>query len=185
MLRNSVAGYGWVSIATHWITAIAVVGLFLLGLWMVDLDYYSSWYQTAPDIHKSIGVLLALLIVLRIGWKLLNTNPRPLGTPLMQKSALAAHGIIYLLLFAIFISGYLLTTAEGQGIDVFGWFQVPAWGPFIEEQDELAGEIHELFANILMWLVGLHGAAALYHHFFHKDNTLIRMLKPTLEEDKK
>ena len=62
-LRNSSSRYGWVSIFMHWGVALAVFGLFALGLWMVDLDYYSTWRKDAPDLHKSIGlVLLACLL---------------------------------------------------------------------------------------------------------------------------
>lgn len=57
-LRNSPNGYGLITIGMHWIVAVAVFGLFGLGLWMRGLDYYSPWYQTAPDIHKSVGLLL-------------------------------------------------------------------------------------------------------------------------------
>jgi len=59
-LRNSSRRYGIISISLHWIFAIAVYGMFGLGLWMVTLSYYDGWYHQAPELHKSIGVLLML-----------------------------------------------------------------------------------------------------------------------------
>jgi len=57
-LRNSSSRYGWISIFMHWGVALAVFGLFALGLWMVGLDYYSTWRKDAPELHKSIGLVL-------------------------------------------------------------------------------------------------------------------------------
>ncbi len=180
MLRNTANSYGWVSIIAHWLSAFVVIGLFGLGYWMVDLDYYSSWYKTGPDIHRSIGILLAILIVARIVWKIVNTNPKPIGSTLEKKAAHAVHGLLYLILLVIFTSGYLISTADGRGIDVFNWFTVPSMGEFIKNQEDLAGEVHEILAYTLMGLVGLHALAALFHHFVHKDKTLSRMVKPNL-----
>ena len=77
--RNSSSNYGLVSILMHWLVAIGVVGLFTLGYWMVGLTYYSSWYRTAPEIHKSIGLLLLALMVCRVAWRFLSTGPAPLA----------------------------------------------------------------------------------------------------------
>ena len=67
--RNSPTHYGLTSIVLHWLVAVAVFGLFALGFWMVGLNYYSSWYRTAPDLHKSIGILLLLVMLLRVLWR--------------------------------------------------------------------------------------------------------------------
>lgn len=65
-LRNTSRRYGIISIGLHWIFAIAVYGMFGLGLWMVTLSYYDGWYHQAPELHKSIGVLLMLGLVFRV-----------------------------------------------------------------------------------------------------------------------
>ncbi len=65
-LRNTPSRYGVISVALHWLVAIAVYGMFALGLWMVTLSYYDGWYHGAPELHKSIGVLLMLGLVVRI-----------------------------------------------------------------------------------------------------------------------
>ena len=77
-LRNSPARYGWVSMVLHWGVALVVFGLFALGLWMVGLDYYSAWRKDAPDLHKSIGITLFAVMLVRIVWRLISPAPPPL-----------------------------------------------------------------------------------------------------------
>lgn len=71
-LRNSTSRYGWVSIFLHWGIALAVFGMFALGLWMVDLGYYDPWRKAGPDIHKSIGLILLAVMVLRVLWRFIS-----------------------------------------------------------------------------------------------------------------
>ena len=65
-IRNDRTRYGWLSIGLHWLVAATVIGLFALGLWMVDLGYYDPWYRTGPDIHRSIGILLFAVMLVRL-----------------------------------------------------------------------------------------------------------------------
>lgn len=170
--------FGIVAIALHWLVAIVVIGLFALGWWMTELDYYSVWYQTAPWWHKSIGLTLTLVVLLRIVWRLLNPPPTPLPThtPVEVRVAKIAHLLLYLLLLIAFISGYLITTADGRPIEVFGWFAVPATVTSIPNQEDIAGWVHWIVACLLMGLAGLHATAALKHHFIDRDRSLLRIL---------
>ncbi|MBN7820911.1 cytochrome b [Bowmanella yangjiangensis] len=177
-MRNSETSWGWTSIVLHWLSALAVIGLFALGWWMVDLDYYSEWYREAPHLHKSIGILLALTTLLRLLWRFKKPRPETLGKPWEVNLSHFTHVLMYILLLAIFTSGYLISTADSRGIDVFNWFTVPGLGEWIENQEDLAGEVHEWLAWSLIGLVVLHALAAIKHHVIDKDNTLTRMLKP-------
>lgn len=179
MLNNSDTGYGLLTIFIHWITAISVIAMFVVGMWMVDLNYYSQWYKLAPHYHKSVGLLLFAITIARLVWRYNQPHPRPLGTPIENRLASLAHGTLYLLLLTIFISGYLISTADGRGIDLFNWFTVPGLGEFINNQEDIAGEVHEYLAYTLIGLVVLHALASIKHHFINKDSTLTRMLKPT------
>ncbi len=164
-------------IALHWLMALMIPTLFGVGLWMTGLDYYSSWYKTAPDLHKSFGLLLALLLVLRlivIAWR---GKPAALpGHKVQQAAAHAAHMLMYLLLVGIVVSGYLISTADGRGIPVFNLFEVPSLGALFTDQADIAGDIHLYLAWTLVLLAAVHALAALKHHFIDKDNTLKRML---------
>lgn len=180
MWRNTESGYGIVSIVLHWLVAAAVVGLFVLGLWMVELGYYDPWYRRGPELHKSIGVLLFAVVVLRLLWRWFNPRPRPMPghAPWERRLAGLAHVLLYLLLFAVMIAGYLISTADGRPVEVFGWFSVPATLQGLEGQEDLAGDVHLALAVGLIVLAGLHAAAALKHHFIDRDQTLRRMLRP-------
>ncbi len=177
MLKNTETHYGLLSMLLHWVTALCVVGLFALGLWMSGLEHQDAWYNRAPDLHKSIGLSLLLLTLVRIIWLRISPKPQPLPASRGEHIFVAAiHGLLYLLLFGVMFSGYMIATGEGHGIAVFGWFEVPALPWQIEHQADIAGEVHEILAFVLMGLMLLHAAAALKHHFVLKDNTLRRML---------
>ncbi|MBY5993671.1 cytochrome b [Ferrimonas balearica] len=181
MWRNSEQGYGWVGIALHWLVAIAVFGLFGLGLWMVDLSYYSPWYQQGPAIHKGVGLLLLALVLFRLLWRAVNPSPKaPDGHHRLERlGAKVGHGLLYALLLTLMVSGYLISTADGRPIDVFGLFQVPALITGLPRQEDLAGEVHFYLAWGLIAVAVGHALAALKHHFLDRDTTLVRMLKPT------
>lgn len=176
--RNTPQRYGVIAVALHWLAALAVFGLFGLGLWMTELNLYHPWYHRAPELHKSIGLLLFALMVLRLLWRLGNPRPQPLPSHgrLERRAASLAHGLLYLLLFTLMGFGYLISTADGRPIELFGLLEIPATVTSITEQEEVAGDIHLALAIVLMTLVVLHGAAALKHHFVDRDNTLRRIL---------
>lgn len=175
---NTREAYGVISIGLHWLIALLVIGLFLLGLYMTSLDYYDPWYQAAPDVHRSLGIIMLALLLFRLLWRLITPLPEPVGNDprILQRMAELIHGSLYLLLFAIAVSGYLITTADGRGIEVFGWFTLPALLPVFDNMEDVAGEVHWLLAIVMMVLVGIHSLAALKHHFIDRDATLMRML---------
>jgi len=177
-LRNSSSRYGFVSIFMHWGVALAVFGLFGLGLWMMGLDYYSPWRKDAPDLHKSIGLVLLAVMLLRVLWRFISPPPSALPNhgKLTRVASKAGHGLLYLGLFAVMIAGYMISTADGVGIPVFGLFEVPALVSNLPDQADVAGEIHFYLAWGLVIFAGLHGLAALKHHFIDRDATLKRML---------
>ncbi|MGF1690865.1 cytochrome b [Photobacterium kagoshimensis] len=178
-MRHTVNKYDPISILIHWTTALTVIGLFALGLWMVDLNYYSEWYKPAPHWHKSIGLCLAAVTVFRLIWKQFAAHPPIEGANWEKIGAKLAHTAIYLLLIGLFISGYLISTADGRAIVVFDWFSVPALGELFDNQADLAGDLHYYIAFTLIGLSALHALAALKHHFINKDNTLRKMLGVT------
>lgn len=169
----------------HWVSALVVIAMFAAGWWMVELDYYSTWYKTAPLYHKSTGILLCILTLARLAWRLSHVSPRKIGLIWEQQAGKAAHVTLYILLFALFCSGYLISTADLRGIDVFNWFTLPSVGKLFDEQADLAGVVHEWLAYTLIGLTILHALAALKHHFVNKDQTLSRMLSPIIKKELK
>lgn len=170
--------WGWITIVVHWLTVFTVLGLFGLGLWMLELDYYDAWYNKGPSLHKSIGMLLLALTLARLVWRQTGIHPAPLPDhkPIERFLATSSHYLLYLLLISVMLSGYLISTADGRAIEVFNWFRIPATLHGIDNQEDIAGIVHLWLAVILIGLVVLHAMAALKHHFFDHDRTLKRML---------
>ncbi|WP_034914022.1 MULTISPECIES: cytochrome b [Erwinia] len=178
LLKNTTRRYGHISVLLHWGMALFIYGMFALGLWMVTLGYYDSWYHPAPELHKSIGITLFAIMIFRTVWRFLSPPPKPLSSysALTRVSAVTVHILLYGILFALFISGYLISTADGQPVEVFGLFSVPATFQGLAEQADVAGEVHLWLAWSVVILSVLHGLAALKHHFIDRDVTLKRML---------
>lgn len=177
-LVNTRSRYGVIAISLHWLVALAVIGLFGLGWWMVGLSYYDSWYRQGPNIHRSVGILLFIAMLVRLLWRLFTPQPRPLpehGCWEVMASH-TVHGLLYVLLFVAMISGYLITTADGSSINVFGWFAVPSVTGRVRGMEDTAGTVHYWSTWALVVLAGLHALAALKHHFVDRDATLKRMV---------
>lgn len=173
---NSRADYGLVAIALHWFMALGIFFLFGLGLYMTDLDYYDAWYHKGPDLHKALGMVVLLLLIVRVPWRLANVRPVPQGRPWERRLAHWMHNSHYVLMTAVLVSGYLIPTAKGEGVSIFGWVDVPSIMHLSGPQEDVVGRIHWLSAWILVVLAVLHALAAYKHHFVDKDDTLLRMI---------
>jgi cytochrome b561 len=179
MWKNTKDNYGLVSKLFHWLTAFSVIAMFGLGYWMVELTYYSQWYQTAPHWHESAGILLFISTLARLIWRWLSEQPQAIATHSVQvkRASLIAHLAIYSLMIVLMMSGYFISTADERPIEVFNWFNVVGLGELIHNQEDVAGNIHFYAAYALVGLSLLHGLAAIKHHVIDKDNTLKRMIK--------
>ncbi|MCK9909981.1 cytochrome b/b6 domain-containing protein, partial [Microbacteriaceae bacterium K1510] len=118
-IRDTTTGYGLPTRLVHWLMAIAIVGMYVLGLWMVDLNYYSPYYRSAPDLHRSVGMLLLFALVLRFGWRIFSIRPNDDDLSAIERIASRiVHWGFYPLLFALMFSGYLMSTADGRPVEV-------------------------------------------------------------------
>lgn len=171
------SSYRPIRIITHWVIAAAVIGLFVLGLWMVDLDYYHPWYNRAPDWHRSVGLLLMMALTLRIMWRLFGKRIDPIAShnPWEQLIGRLMHSTLDLITLLVIASGYLISTADGRAVAIFDWFAVPALFTGANNQESVAGLWHEWLAIALIVLASLHALAALKHHVVDRDATLRRM----------
>ncbi len=178
MFRDSQTSYGGISILLHWASAVAIVGLFGLGVYMVELTYYDPLYNRLPQLHKSIGLLHALVFALGIAWRLANPWPAPVAGigAIEARVARGAKHVFYWLIAIVIVSGYLIPTAGGAPISLFGWIDVPALIADLPRQEDVAGLVHRYAAYLLIALASLHAAAALKHHWIDRDATLRRML---------
>lgn len=174
-IKDTPTGYGLVSRLFHWLMAAAIFALFALGWWMVGLDYYSPYYNSAPDLHRSAGILLLVALLARIGWRFVNVKPDDAElTPLERKGSHFVHVAFYPLLLALILSGYLISTSDGRAIDVFGLFSVPS---IVQQKglEDVAGLVHRVLAYTVIAVAAGHTIGALKHHFADGNTILTRM----------
>lgn len=176
--RNTDEQWGWVSKLLHWLVVVLILVMAVVGLVMEDLPRTPKyfWVYTA---HKSTGITILALVFLRLGWRLYAGAPRPVaGTPAWQhRIAVATHVMLYAVLIAMPLSGWLYDSASGlRPFRWFGLFDMPKLVPPDESLSDLARNAHEWIFWGIVALVGVHAGAALYHHLFLRDVTLLRML---------
>ncbi len=174
--KNDQAAWGWVSISLHWIMALMAIGLFFLGKYMITLDYYHPLYQRLPDLHRSLGVLFALLLVLRLLWRWINPLPVIQASPGERVLALLMHRLFYLVMATIVASGYLISTADGHPLALYGGLELPALVSGVDNLEDRAGAMHGFLTWLLAGMLVLHAAAALKHQYIDRDHSLSRML---------
>jgi cytochrome b561 len=175
-LRNDTDRWGALSLALHWITALLVVAMAGLGLWMTSLDP-SMYKLKAYALHKSLGLTVLGLTGLRIAWLLVGRRPAMLPAPRWQRlAAIGSHAGLYVLLLLVPLSGWWYNSTAGFPLRWFGLVALPPLGGADAALKAIARERHEWLFYALAALVVLHVAAALWHHLHLRDATLSRML---------
>ncbi|MCG8492775.1 MAG: cytochrome b [Sneathiellales bacterium] len=178
MILNSETRYGLVSKSLHWLIALSIISLIVLGWWMVGLSYYDQWYHQSLEIHRALGMLVLLLASLFLIWKIFAKSP-PLQselTALEKLGAKTAHILLLVSMFTIPVTGYVISTSAGAAFTFFGLFDIPAVTQISEASRELAITIHYYAAYCVGILALVHAGAALKHQFIDKHGTLRRML---------
>jgi cytochrome b561 len=177
--------YSIPAIVLHWLIAIGIIGTFTLGLVMTDIQGISMAKLKYTNWHKWAGVTVLALAALRLLWRLFNKPPAyPAGMPRWQHGAAhGLHGLLYVLMFAVPISGYFFSLAAGYQIVYFAKIPLPVLiGPDPVLRDTLR-EVHYWLNMLLAALVALHVLAALKHLFIDRDGIMQRMLPiPTPKE---
>jgi cytochrome b561 len=176
-LRNTEAGWGLVARSLHWSIAALVFAQFALG-WMA-----ASWHLSPTKLnlfvwHKSIGMMVLVLALLRLLWRFGNSVPAaPAGAPAWERTtASAAHALLYVLLVAMPLDGWLLNSAAGVPFSIFWTIPLP---PLVAPDPKLADACklaHFWMFILLAAVVAGHAAAALRHHFIKRNDVLIRMI---------
>jgi len=174
---NPATRYTTTAIALHWLAALLIFATFPLGVYAHELAL-SPIKLKLVSYHKWLGVTIFLLTVARLAWRAAHTPPPlPETIPLWQQRA--AHGLhllLYVLLFAIPLTGWLMSSAKGFPVVYLGLVQLPDLVGKDKALGDLLMEVHEMLNFGLLALVGMHIAAALKHHFIEHDATLRRML---------
>lgn len=159
----------------HWITGFMIIGMLFVGYLMSNLSPPQKF--EVYNLHKSMGILLLFLAVVRLIMRIIITYPRlPEGTHRgIEIIAKINIFCLYTMMFLMPISGFLMSNLSGYSLSFFGFFSIPS---FTENKliAQLFYAIHKLGAVVLILLIITHIAGGLFHHFILKDNVLRRML---------
>lgn len=164
------------AILLHWLTVLFVIVTFPLGVYMHKLEF-SPFKLQLVSYHKWIGVTIFMLTVLRLAWRVLH-KPPPLPETIpawQQRVAHGLHHLLYLLLLAIPVSGWLMSSAKGVPVVYFGLVQLPDLVGKDRELGDMLQEIHEALNLGMLALVIMHIGAAFKHQFIDKDFLMLRM----------
>jgi cytochrome b561 len=184
---NTEIRYGNVAMTLHWLIALLAIGNLCSGLAFAEfMSHDNPWRFTIIQTHKSIGLTILVLSVIRLLWRLVNpVPPLPLEmSPLLKFVARLTHYLFYFLIIAIPLAGWLLVSASPTGIrtmyfGLFPWPNLPFFNgltrPDRMHYVHTFAAAHSYMAFLTIALVVLHVAAALYHQYIRHDNVLRRM----------
>jgi len=171
-------GYGRFARAMHWLIAALIAVQFAIG-WSMPHIGRNTRPDTLINLHLSFGVLIGLLALVRLAWRLMHPVPA-LATAAprwQQRAARAGHHLLYVLLIAIPILGWMSASGRNFPVSLFGLIEFPSLLPVKHPWTGKLGDIHMVLSNyVLLTVVALHVLVALHHHFILKDRTLARML---------
>jgi len=182
MFNNNADNYGSFSKLLHWLMALLIIALIVVGFYMTGLDKEDPSRGQIYGLHKSIGALTLLLVIIRVLW--LRISPAPqlpaIFTAKEKRVVSSVKGVLYLLMFLAPISGYVMSTAGGRPTSFFGLFELPM---LIGENKAIAGfahEAHEILAFAMILFVVVHVAGVIKHRLKDRNGTsdiMNRMMK--------
>lgn len=190
-IANSRLRYGAVAITFHWVIATLIATNLGLGFYFANvMDSHDPSFFAIVQLHKSIGLTVLVLSVLRLGWRLVNPIPPLPGnfTPAMRMLARGTHYLFYFLIVAVPLLGWATVSTSPRGtptmyFGLFEWPHLPVLSTLPRavkrEYVEMLGTTHAVLAYSALGLLLLHVSAALWHHFVRRDAVLKRMLPGT------
>jgi cytochrome b561 len=176
-LRNTMDSYGSVAKFFHWLIALLVIGMIIVGFSMGSIED-TSLKSIVYNVHKSTGLTVLVLMVLRLLWRLINPTPQlPATTLVWQKiAARTSHFLLYLVLIIMPLSGWIMSTAAGHPPN-FWWIakiNCP-WVPLSKPLASFFSEVHTALAFTIATLVVIHFCGAMKHFLIDRDHVLQRM----------
>ena len=179
LIGNTQRSYGLVTQLVHWGTVFLIAWLFWLGFTMTDLPLSPEKFEVYA-LHKSLGLTVLTVAVLRLIWRHLFPRPAFEGemSGFERIAAHVSHIGFYLLMLAIPLTGWMYSSATAIPVSWFGLITLPNLVGASEPLAKTLEQTHELLGYLLLALIALHVAGALKHHFVGRDRTLMRMIVP-------
>lgn len=184
-IKNTETRYGLIAKLLHWVIGLSIIGMLAFGLYIDGLENDDPSRGDMYGLHKAVGLVILGLVSLRVVWFLINFGkPKPLEThtKIEVYAAKSAHIALYVLMVAVPLSGWVMSSAYGFPVELFGYkFSI------IDERDldlaKQAGDLHELTAYVIMGVIGLHILGAVKHVVIDRDDTLKRMTCDCAQKD--
>jgi cytochrome b561 len=182
---RSTSRYTLIAIILHWVMALGIGALVVIGLVMTHLKLDPMRSFRLYQFHKSVGITILLAALVRLAWRLTHCPPElPAGMPAIErKAASGGHLMLYIFLFALPFTGWALVSASVFDIPtvlygIVPWPHLPILSTLADKQpvEDLLKAVHDYLAWAFIALVAVHAAAALRHHFIIGDDVLLRML---------
>lgn len=172
-----VARYTATAIFLHWLIALLLLGQFAFGMLLGDIPRGTPERGFYVNLHKSSGILIGLLVLLRIGWRLSHAPPPlPATMPAWQRrAARLSHAVLYLCMVLLPLSGYLASNFSRYGVKFFNVVHWAPWGPDDKAWYTLFNQTHHFAALVLAIFVALHLLAVAKHMLVDRDGLLLRM----------
>ncbi len=176
MYKNTDESFGIIARLFHWLIFLVVVGMLIAGSFLDSLPD-GTFKALILGLHKSTGVVLLLLVLLRLCWRLINPKPRDLGANLFEnKLGHLMHVFLYILLILQPIIGIVMSQISGYPVKVYGLFTLSAFFGQNPGLGKVLVETHSVIATLLAISIVIHVAAALKHHYIDRNRTLLRMV---------
>lgn len=179
MLKNTEHSYGKLARAFHWLGALGVIAALVLIEFRGFTPKGTAIHDAMRYGHIQAGLIVLLLVLPRLLWRV--SNREPVITPSPKSSAMLlahlAHWVLYALMLLIPLLGLAMVQGAGKDV-VFLGNTLPVFFTLGKDTAHQLKELHELLGNVIMWLAALHFAAAIWHHYFVRDDTLTRMIGP-------
>ncbi len=177
MEHRPLARYGVVAQAFHWATAILVLVAFIYGPGGSEQRVYAPAGDFDRQLHETLGLCVFALVLMRILWRMVDTQPEPPAVPRwMGIAAKAVQWTLYLLLFALPLTSITGAWLEGHPLTLLAGVKIPPLLGLSHDVGATIAHIHTWLGDAILWLAGFHALAALFHHFVLKDGVLVSML---------
>ncbi|MET0961485.1 MAG: cytochrome b [Noviherbaspirillum sp.] len=174
---RAIARYTWQAMLLHWVLAVLVIGMLSLGYWLGEVPRDTPGRAFYVNLHKSLGVLALMLVLLRLGWRM-NHRPPPFPSSMprwQMRAASVNHGLLYLCILLQPLSGYLASAFSKNGVQFFG-IPLPQWAWDDKPLRSFFADIHGMVPVALLVLISIHVLAALKHLLVDRDQVFQRML---------
>ncbi len=175
-IRNTPEKYGIVAKSLHWVVGILIILAWIVGDYAMDLPKGDPSIHPLLDLHKSVGMVILMLVIIRLSWRLYDGSPQFFRiNPYQAVAAKTVHYLLYLMMFLQPLTGWAMSSSAGYTPTLFGLFTFPALVPVDPSMTGTYFALHNSGAMVMLTLFILHVGGALFHHFVLKDNTLRRM----------